>query len=69
MYKIGYNKILIRCLENKTVYNQKITKDLNHMVKSHRLSGSGYPKQPNYIDTNEKNKSQNHFGLLRLLDE
>ncbi|MAH97752.1 MAG: oxidoreductase [Euryarchaeota archaeon] len=59
LYKIGYNKIFDPVVwKAKDLFNsQKITKDLGRiiMVKSHRLSGSGYPKKPNYIDTKEKN--------------
>ena len=65
LYKIGYNKIFdpVVWKAKKLFDNQKITKDLGRiiMVKSHRLSGSGYPKQPNYIDTNEKNKKSEPF--------
>ena len=59
LYKIGYNKIFdpVVWKAKDLFHNQKITKDLGRviMVKSHRLSGSGYPKKPNYIETNEKN--------------
>jgi predicted dehydrogenase len=59
LYKIGYNKIFdpVVWKAKNLFHNQKITKDLGRiiMVKSHRLSGTGYPKKPNYIETNEKN--------------
>jgi predicted dehydrogenase len=60
LYKIGYNKIYdpIVIKAKKILNNSKIIKDLGKLVliKSHRLSGSGYPNKPNYIDTLEKNK-------------
>ncbi len=59
LYKVGYNKIFdpVVWKAKKLFDDKKITKDLGKiiMIKSHRLSGSGYPKKPNYIATNEKN--------------
>lgn len=60
IYKIGYNKIYdpIVIKAKKIFNNSKIIKNLGKLVliKSHRLSGSGYPNKPNYIETFEKNK-------------
>ena len=59
IYKIGFNKIFDPVIfkAKKIFDSMQITKDLGKlvMIKSHRLSGSGYPDKPNYIETFEKN--------------
>ena len=66
LYKIGYNKIFdpVVWKAKDLFHNQKITKDLGRviMVKSHRLSGSGYPKNQIILRRMKRILSQNHHG-------
>ena len=59
MYKIGYNKIYdLGVIKSKKIFDKLVkNKTLGKviLIKSHRLSGSGYDKKNSYIDSGEVN--------------
>ena len=69
-YKVGYNKIydegVIKAKKefDKIVKNKSLGKIV--LIRSHRLSGSGYDDKNFYIKSSEKNSLSTPFWSLKL---